>query len=217
MYFKENAPERAAELLPRLSESEFIRTWASRDVASWTDGWPEDVREQLARGGTFGIGPLAEPDGDYLCVSDACTELLFNAESDLLGGFQERQAYEYLISGSQEQYAFGRRLLIRNPVLGPDDLMEIKAGTYDHGSDLLDQGESRRVDVAWTEELVNLSYEPVPPGSQAWVCPSCGWTVTKQGLQARCARPACGKSTCKRNSSRRSAACWRRPVQPSTH
>ena len=105
----------AEELLPTFNESDFIRNSAASDVREWTARWRDECREAVEGCRSIEIGPLASVDGDYFAATSECYEVLRFAENDLLGGHQERRVYEFLRAGTQEQYVYGRRMLIRHP------------------------------------------------------------------------------------------------------
>ena len=107
----------AEELLPTFNESDFIRNSAASDVREWTARWRDECREAVEGCRSIEIGPLASVDGDYFAATSECYEVLRFAENDLLGGHQERRVYEFLRAGTQEQYVYGRRMLIRHPLL----------------------------------------------------------------------------------------------------
>lgn len=112
----------AEELLPTFNESDFIRNSAASDVREWTARWRDECREAVEGCRSIEIGPLASVDGDYFAATSECYEVLRFAENDLLGGHQERRVYEFLRAGTQEQYAYGRRMLIRHPLLTWNEL-----------------------------------------------------------------------------------------------
>lgn len=114
------------------------------------------------------------------------------AENDLLGGHQERRVYEFLRAGTQEQYAYGRRMLIRHPLLTWNEYVRIKTGLALGDPDPLDQGEADTIDPVWLQEFVSMAYEPVPGAAK--VCPSCGWTMTMRGKQPHCSSATCAKA-----------------------
>ena len=187
----ECAGERAASILSGLSESGFIRSYCSRDVSAWTEGWGEAQREAALEASAARYGPLALVGADLFVPTDECQELIVNAERDTVGAYQERRIYEYLREGTQEQYALGRRLLVRHPTISLDDYMRMRSGRYDFSSDPLDQGESGDIDREWLTRLLDLAYEPSPP--EALVCPCCGWTLFLRGRQPYCSSPRCNE------------------------
>ena len=172
-----------------MSESSFIRNYATRDVCQWVCDWRPEAAEALSGAGLLDAGPLVEMDGNFFCPTQGCHEVLRFAEADLLGAFQERKVYEFLRDGTQAQYVLGRRLLVRYPILSWDDQARLKTWRFDFSADPLDQGEGAAVDHDWVEALIDLAYEAAP--SQTKVCPSCGWTMSKCGRQPRCIACAC--------------------------
>lgn len=118
----------AEELLPTFNESDFIRNSAASDVREWTARWRDECREAVEGCRSIEIGPLASVDGDYFAATSECYEVLRFAENDLLGGHQERRVYEFLRAGTQEQYVYGRRMLIRHPLLTWNEYVRIKTG-----------------------------------------------------------------------------------------
>ncbi len=181
--------DRAGDLLPSFNESDFIRDVATRDVRDWTSFWRDECKEELDGSEIIEVGPLACVDSGYFAATAECFEVLRFAESDLMGGHQERKVYEFLRSGSQDHYVFGRRLLVRHPLLTWNEYVRIKTGLFDFESDPLEQGERTYIDPEWIDELVSMAYEPVPAGSKE--CPSCGWTMTMRGVQPHCSSPEC--------------------------
>ena len=163
----------AEELLPTFNESDFIRNSAASDVREWTARWRDECREAVEGCRSIEIGPLASVDGDYFAATSECYEVLRFAENDLLGGHQERRVYEFLRAGTQEQYVYGRRMLIRHPLLTWNEYVRIKTGLALGDPDPLDQGEADTIDPVWLQEFVSMAYEPVPGAAK--VCPNCGW------------------------------------------
>lgn len=182
----------AEELLPTFNESDFIRNSAASDVREWTARWRDECREAVEGCRSIEIGPLASVDGDYFAATSECYEVLRFAENDLLGGHQERRVYEFLRAGTQEQYAYGRRMLIRHPLLTWNEYVRIKTGLALGDPDPLDQGEADTVDPVWLQEFVSMAYEPVPGAAK--VCPNCGWTMTMRGKQPHCSSATCAKA-----------------------
>lgn len=159
----------AEELLPTFNESDFIRNSAASDVREWTARWRDECREAVEGCRSIEIGPLASVDGDYFAATSECYEVLRFAENDLLGGHQERRVYEFLRAGTQEQYVYGRRMLIRHPLLTWNEYVRIKTGLALGDPDPLDQGEADTIDPVWLQEFVSMAYEPVPGAAKA--CP----------------------------------------------
>ena len=182
----------AEELLPTFNESDFIRNSAASDVREWTARWRDECREAVEGCRSIEIGPLASVDGDYFAATSECYEVLRFAENDLLGGHQERRVYEFLRAGTQEQYVYGRRMLIRHPLLTWNEYVRIKTGLALGDPDPLDQGEADTIDPVWLQEFVSMAYEPVP--GTAKVCPNCGWTMTMRGKQPHCSSATCAKA-----------------------
>lgn len=169
----------AEKLLPTFNESDFIRNSAASDVREWTARWRDECREAVEGCRSIEIGPLASVDGDYFAATSECYEVLRFAENDLLGGHQERRVYEFLRAGTQDQYVYGRRMLIRHPLLTWNEYVRIKTGLALGDPDPLDQGEADTIDPVWLQEFVSMAYEPVPGAAK--VCPNCGWTMTMRG------------------------------------
>lgn len=182
----------AEELLPTFNESDFIRNSAASDVREWTARWRDECREAVEGCRSIEIGPLASIDGDYFAATSECYEVLRFAENDLLGGHQERRVYEFLRAGTQEQYVYGRRMLIRHPLLTWNEYVRIKTGLALGDPDPLDQGEADTIDPVWLQEFVSMAYEPVPGAAK--VCPNCGWTMTMRGKQPHCSSATCAKA-----------------------
>lgn len=182
----------AEELLPTFNESDFIRNSAASDVREWTARWRDECREAVEGCRSIEIGPLASLDGDYFAATSECYEVLRFAENDLLGGHQERRVYEFLRAGTQEQYVYGRRMLIRHPLLTWNEYVRIKTGLALGDPDPLDQGEADTIDPVWLQEFVSMAYEPVPGAAK--VCPNCGWTMTMRGKQPHCSSATCAKA-----------------------
>lgn len=182
----------AEELLPTFNESDFIRNSAASDVREWTARWRDECREAVEGCRSIEIGPLASVDGDYFAATSECYEVLRFAENDLLGGHQERRVYEFLRAGTQEQYVYGRRMLIRHPLLTWNEYVRIKTGLALGDPDPLDQGEADTIDPVWLQEFVSMAYEPVPGAAK--VCPNCGWTMTMRGKQPHCSSATCAKA-----------------------
>lgn len=182
----------AEELLPTFNESDFIRNSAASDVREWTARWRDECREAVEGCRSIEIGPLASVDGDYFAATSECYEVLRFAENDLLGGHQERRVYEFLRAGTQEQYVYGRRMLIRHPLLTWNEYVRIKTGLALGDPDPLDQGEADTIDPVWLQEFVSMAYEPVPGAAK--VCPNCGWTMTMRGKQPHCSSTTCAKA-----------------------
>lgn len=182
----------AEELLPTFNESDFIRNSAASDVREWTARWRDECREAVEGYRSIEIGPLASVDGDYFAATSECYEVLRFAENDLLGGHQERRVYEFLRAGTQEQYVYGRRMLIRHPLLTWNEYVRIKTGLALGDPDPLDQGEADTIDPVWLQEFVSMAYEPVPGAAK--VCPNCGWTMTMRGKQPHCSSATCAKA-----------------------
>lgn len=76
---------------------------------------------------------------------------------------------------------YGRRMLIRHPLLTWNEYVRIKTGLALGDPDPLDQGEADTIDPVWLQEFVSMAYEPVPGAAK--VCPNCGWTMTMRGKQ----------------------------------
>lgn len=171
----------AEELLPTFNESDFIRNSAASDVREWTARWRDECREAVEGCRSIEIGPLASVDGDYFAATSECYEVLRFAENDLLGGHQERRVYEFLRAGTQEQYVYGRRMLIRHPLLTWNEYVRIKTGLALGDPDPLDQGEADTIDPVWLQEFVSMAYEPVPGAAK--VCPY--WDVCPSQAMAR--------------------------------
>lgn len=188
----EHAGDKAAELLAGLSESRFIREYCTVDVARWTDGWTDESRAVIAQSDTATFGPLVRVDGDIFVLTDDCLDLVDGAEDDAIGAYHERKVYEYLRAGSQEQYVMGRGFLIKNPILSFDDYVAAKTGRCIPDSGLIGCEISSAADLEWLRELVEIAYEPIP--DEMRVCPRCGWTMSKRGLQVRCVSPSCRDS-----------------------
>ena len=211
----------AEELLPTFNESDFIRNSAASDVREWTARWRDECREAVEGCRSIEIGPLASVDGDYFAATSECYEVLRFAENDLLGGHQERRVYEFLRAGTQEQYVYGRRMLIRHPLLTWNEYVRIKTGLALGDPDPLDQGEADTIDPVWLQEFVSMAYEPVPGAAK--VCPNCGWTMTMRGKQPHCSSATCAKAVTgatSRDSSRWTATSSRWPrdrATPSTN
>lgn len=182
----------AEELLPTFNESDFIRNSAASDVREWTARWRDECREAVEGCRSIEIGPLASVDGDYFAATSECYEVLRFAENDLLGGHQERRVYEFLRAGTQKQYVYGRRMLIRHPLLTWNEYVRIKTGLALGDPDPLDQGEADTIDPVWLQEFVSMAYEPVPGAAK--VCPNCGWTMTMRGKQPHCSSATCAKA-----------------------
>lgn len=182
----------AEELLPTFNESDFIRNSAASDVREWTARWRDECREAVEGCRSIEIGPLASVDGDYFAATSECYEVLRFAENDLLGGHQERRVYEFLRAGTQEQYVYGRRMLIRHPLLTWNEYVRIKTGLALGDPDPLDQGEADTIDPVWLQEFVSMAYEPVPGAAK--VCPNCGWTMTMRGKQPHCSSATCAEA-----------------------
>lgn len=100
--------------------------------------------------------------------------------------------YEFLRAGTQEQYVYGRRMLIRHPLLTWNEYVRIKTGLALGDPDPLDQGEADTIDPVWLQEFVSKAYEPVPGAAK--VCPNCGWTMTMRGKQPHCSSATCAKA-----------------------
>lgn len=179
----------AAGVLGRLNESDFIRSWCTRDVRTWVEGWDEGPRAEILSSEYADLGPLAQMDEGFFALTDDCWDLIILAESDVLGAFQERSVYQFLREGSQEQYAFGRRLLIRHPLLSWDERSMMHTGRYDFGADPLDCGEAANIELDWLRTLLEMAYEEVPSGMK--VCPRCGWTMGVRGRQPYCSSRSC--------------------------
>ena len=178
-----------ASVLATLSESSFIRYQCTKDVADWSDGWLSEAREAV-RGCKYAkYGPLASVEDGFFSPTEECFDLIMHAEDDVLGGFQERSVYEYLIGGTQEQYVVGRRFLLRHPLLDWDDYHNLRAGVWKLGDDPLDKGEASAVDPEWMSGLVEIAYEEPP--DDAKLCPRCGWSMTRRGIQTFCSTRAC--------------------------
>ena len=131
-------------------------------MREWTARWRDECREAVEGCRSIEIGPLASVDGDYFAATSECYEVLRFAENDLLGGHQERRVYEFLRAGTQEQYVYGRRMLIRHPLLTWNEYVKIKTGLALGDPDPLDQGEAGTIDPVWLQEFVSMAYEPVP-------------------------------------------------------
>ncbi|MFR3998352.1 MAG: hypothetical protein ACLTZW_05315 [Paratractidigestivibacter faecalis] len=116
----------AEKLLPTFNESDFIRNSAASDVREWTARWRDECREAVEGCRSIEIGPLASVDGDYFAATSECYEVLRFAENDLLGGHQERRVYN---SPSRQGNAYGRRMLIRHPLLTWNEYVRIKTGS----------------------------------------------------------------------------------------
>lgn len=182
----------AEKLLPTFNESDFIRNSAASDVREWTARWRDECREAVEGCRSIEIGPLASVDGDYFAATSECYEVLRFAENDLLGGHQERRVYEFLRAGTHDQYVYGRRMLIRHPLLTWNEYVRIKTGLALGDPDPLDQGEADTIDPVWLQEFVSMVYEPVPGAAK--VCPNCGWTMTMRGKQPHCSSATCAKA-----------------------
>lgn len=177
-----------AAALDGMSESGFIKRRATQDVQTWLEDWDEPTRRAVSDD-LGNLGPLVyEEDGVFATTSE-CDELLKHAETDLVAGFDERQLYEFLRRGTQEQYVVGRRLIIRHPLLSFDERIELQTGGFDCASDPLDQGEAACVDFAWMKELLEFAYEEAPLNTR--ICPCCGWTLAKNGRQMLCSSFEC--------------------------
>lgn len=181
-----------ASVLQGLSESSFIRDYATKDVRQWVARWRPEAQAALSASSALEVGPLVALEGGYFCPTQECDEVLRFAEADLLGASQERAVYEFLREGTQGQYVLGRRLLVRYPILTWDEMSELKTMRFDFAGDPLDKGEAAQVDSAWMAALLDLAYEPVPAGMK--VCPTCGWTMAMRGKQAHCVTHACTKT-----------------------
>lgn len=179
----------AIDILDGLSESSFISNYCTRGVAEWTARWSKESREAVLKGETADIGPLASVDAGMFVLTDECHDLILYAENDTLGAYQERKVYEFLRAGTQEQYVFGRRFLIRNPLLSWDAYTAVKTGRCSFEDDALDQGEGSNIEQEWLTELLDMAYEETPDGTK--VCPRCGWTMAKRGRQPYCSSPTC--------------------------
>lgn len=179
----------AAEILKGMNESGFIRGYCTKDVREWVADWDDEPRAAALSSAYADLGPLVQLEEGFFVLTSDCWDLIFHAESDVLGAYQERKVYEFLRAGSQEQYTFGRRLLIRHPVLSWDELSLLKTGRYDFSADPLDRGEFAVIDQDWLVELIGMAYEQVPDGMKR--CPRCGWTMGRRGRQPYCSSPAC--------------------------
>ncbi len=180
-----------ASFLSGLSETSFIRGYASKEVRQWVCGWSDEALGKLSRSKYLELGPLAVVDGGYFCPTRECHEVLRLAEGDLIGGYQERKVYEYLRESSQELYVLGRLLLVEHPILTWDECMDIKTGRFDFSTNPLCQGEDRFAEPGWLKGLLDLAYEEAP--ANAKVCPNCGWTMSLHGRQPYCITPDCIK------------------------
>lgn len=184
-YAEDNAPE----ILMQLNESRFIREFCTKEVFAWTEGWSTPIRQLIKETPAAQLGPLVVADKDLFALTEDCYQIASLAESDVVGGFQEHKVYSYLRQGTQEQYVYGRKFLIQNPLLSWDAYQEAATLRFDVSADILEQGEYQKVSQDWIAGLLNLAYEKAP--TNAKVCPHCGWTMTKLRHQPRCLTKAC--------------------------
>jgi hypothetical protein len=187
--------ETAEEDLRNFNESDFIREIASKEVSLWITSWAQESREELRESKYFDIGPLilCDSEGHLFQVTDECYEIDETAEAKALGGHQQREVYQFLKEGTQEEYVQGRLFLIRNPVLESMQAFGVKNGKLNLSSDPLYPGYGSQVSTQWSQQLLDLSYENIP--SNMKVCPHCGWTISLYKRQPRCSSEECCKIT----------------------
>ena len=179
----------AAAAVAQLDESSFIRRYASAAVQEWVSSWRPECLAMLESSEVYRLGPLAVVSSGFFSATSECYEVLRFAEPDLIGAHQEREVYTFLRNSGQERYVLGRLLLVRYPVLAWDNYAQLRTGRFDFSADPLNKGEA--ADVAWTKELLSLSYEQVE-GPYKY-CPTCGWTMHRRGLQPYCSSPHCSE------------------------
>lgn len=178
------------ELLDDLSESAFIRTWCTRDLATWIEQWSPAAREALNTLKRLKLGPLAEVSGNFFNITADCEGFLELAGNGDANDFHEFQIYTMLREASQEAYVFGRKFLILHPILSWEE--HTAATHYDLAAfdlDPLDRGELAGIDQARFKEFIDVAYERAPLGLK--VCPTCGWTMSLNGLHPMCLTIAC--------------------------
>ena len=141
-------------------------------------------------------GPLASVDGDYFRRDVGMLRGAALCGKRPLGRPSERRVYEFLRAGTQEQYVYGRRMLIRHPLLTWNEYVRIKTGSP--WATLTPRpGRSRhhRPGVVAGIRLHGLRTRP----GAAKVCPNCGWTMmTMRGKQPHCSSATCAEAVSRR-------------------
>ncbi len=153
-------------------EASFLRKFAELPVANWFDDWEPTVVAQmdLENEPFFGFGPLAmwEDDNRYT-PSEDCLEYLESQDADILAGTDERVLYEKMIGLNQEHYTQIREFIIRNPIVSAEDLRNLKMQLVGHPNAI---------------DTLNFAYETWE--GEAYKCPVCGWTMTKENHGFSC-------------------------------
>ncbi|MDO4437573.1 MAG: hypothetical protein Q4B77_06470 [Coriobacteriaceae bacterium] len=191
MQYAENDQIRYA-LTEGLSESSFIRSHCTQDLATWVEGWSPAAKEALSDDSNLRFGPLVDVYGNFFSVTNDCEQLLASNGNGDLADLHEFQAYTMLKAGGQNGYVFGRKFLITHPILTYDDLSLIRSGNLSSiDAESPAQIDESGIDPNWFYDLVKLAYESAP--NDARICPACGWTMTRQRLQTMCMSVECAK------------------------
>lgn len=169
-----NSPNYSVQIYD-LHEAAFIQKYTTRHVCDWFNGWSENLLSEIKQNELWHTGPLVKVHcSGKEKVTEECVDLIGLQEDDLLNGMDQKQVYKRLMHLSENDYVSTRRFLIENPVITESDLRRMKVENSDI-SDIL--------------SVLEIAYERVPSGS--YTCPSCGWTLMFDGLQAFCCNSSC--------------------------
>lgn len=171
------APE---AVLLNANETAFLRIVATRPVAQWFETWDSQWLEQtgiLRENYCQEEEPLIYFMGkekNVFFTTETCADLLSAQARDLVNDIDQTAFYQQIKGLTQSQYALIRRYVIEHPLVTEADFRGIKLQMNQSTAAL---------------EAIGFAYEPVVQAG--YVCPHCGWTMTKTSLGYSCCSRRC--------------------------
>ncbi len=166
------------EVLVNANETAFLRNVATRPVAQWFEHWNPEWLEQtgiLRENYCQDEEPLIYFMGKGIFfTTEICADLVSAQANDLLNDIDQAAFYHQIKGLTQSQYALIRRYVIEHPLVTEADLRGIKLQLTSSAAAL---------------EAIGFAYEPVVQGG--YICPRCGWTMTKTPLGYSCCSRRC--------------------------
>lgn len=169
------APEVA---LANANETAFLQTVAIKPIAQWFETWDA---QWLERTGILRENYCQEQEPllyfmgkGVFYTTETCADLVSAQAHDMLNDMDQTAFYQQIKGLTQTQYTLIRRYVIEHPLVTEGDLRGIKLQLSQSATAL---------------EAMNFAYEPVV--QNGYICPHCGWTMTKTPFGYRCCSRRC--------------------------
>lgn len=162
-------------VLNGMHEAAFIETYAIKPISEWFEGWNDDYVSNVQENALWNTEALITcyGTGKYR-VTDDCIDLINSQDDDLLNGMEQKEIYKAMMQLSPKDYVRFRKFLITHQVCSEQGLRRMRIEYSDNTDAMF---------------ILNTAYEKVP--ANCYRCPSCGWTLLFDGMQAYCCNASC--------------------------